>query len=123
MSRSTQTGRRRVVANRRPLFTCSRSSICSGIWCAGQRGEVANMKSIFRSAIAIVVVLLNYVAPPAQATPLYPENFTSLGQSPFTMDGTYTITAQPGGPVLTRPDSSTITGIVHIGEAVFTFDT
>ena len=55
---------------------------------------------------------------PAQAAwaldyPLDPANFTSLGSSPFTTAGTYTIDASKNNanPILTKPDNTTITGV------------
>jgi hypothetical protein len=64
-----------------------------------------------------------------QATyPLNPNNFTSLGASPFTSAGTYTIDASRNNahPILTKPDNTMISGVFFTssgGEiAVFTFD-
>jgi hypothetical protein len=60
--------------------------------------------------------------------PLNPNDFTSLGASPFTSVGTYTIDASRNNanPILTKPDNTTISGAFFTssgGEiAVFTFD-
>ncbi len=64
------------------------------------------------------------VADAAPGTDLFlPGAFTSLGSNPFTNSGTCTIDTTGSGPVLTLPDSSTITGVVALGSiAVFTFD-
>jgi hypothetical protein len=70
---------------------------------------------------------------PAQAAmqatyPLNPASFTSLGASPFTSAGTYTINASKNNaaPILTKPDNTTINGVFFNstgGEiAVFTFN-
>ncbi len=64
------------------------------------------------------------VAGAALPSPIFiPTSFTSLGSNPFTNSGTCTIDTSGSGPVLTLPDSSTITGVVVLGSiAVFTFD-
>jgi hypothetical protein len=54
--------------------------------------------------------------------PLDPAAFTSLGANPFTLAGTYSIDTSGPTPVLTRPDTSTVNGVVSDGIAVFTFD-
>jgi hypothetical protein len=55
-----------------------------------------------------------------QADPLDPNDFISLGPSPFIQAGTYTIDTGVI-PVLTKPDSTTIFGVVLSDIAVFTF--
>ena len=77
--------------------------------------------------LAVAALLLNFAAPAAQATPLHPEDFTSLGPSPFTTNGTYTIDTSSTPPLLTKPNESTVAGIVFNDGgtnaiAVFTFD-
>ena len=39
-------------------------------------------------------------------------NFLSLGANPFTQAGTYTVNTSGATPVLTRPDATTVFGIV-----------
>ena len=77
--------------------------------------------SILISA-ATGLALLCAMAAGANADPLDPNDFTSLGANPFTMNGTHTIDTAATPPVLTKPDSSTINGVVSNGIAVFTFD-
>lgn len=49
----------------------------------------------------------------AVSYPLDPGNFASLGASPFTTAGTYTIDASKNNanPILTKPDNTTITAV------------
>jgi hypothetical protein len=65
--------------------------------------------------------------------PLDPNGFTSLGASPFSAAGVYTIDASKNNanPILTKPDSTTITGVFYSPSggmvakdeiAVFTFN-
>lgn len=49
-------------------------------------------------------------------------DFLSLGVNPFAQTGTYTVNTSGTTPILTRPDGSTVSGVVFDGEAVFTFD-
>ncbi len=86
------------------------------------------MKTTFSAIIATVVLSLGFVSPPAQATPLHPEDFSSLGPSPFTTNGTYTIDTSGTTPTLTEPGGASVAGVVFYDGgtnaiAVFTFDT
>src|SRR2546428_14080529 len=82
------------------------------------------MKTTFTSLLisaATGLALLCALATGANAGPLNPSDFGSLGANPFTAAGTHTIDTAATPPVLTKPDSSTINGVVSNGIAVFTF--
>src|SRR2546425_4798695 len=79
------------------------------------------LPSILISA-ATGLALLCALADGANAGTLNPSDFASLGANPFTAAGTHTIDTAATPPVLTKPDSSTINGVVSNGIAVFTFD-
>ena len=69
------------------------------------------------------VVLALLPPAPAQAAPLNPSGFASLGNNPFTQNGTYTVNTGATPPTLSGPGiSSPIRGAVSpAGVAVFTF--
>ena len=70
------------------------------------------------------VVLALLPLAPAQAAPLNPNNFASLGANPFTQPGTYTVDTAGSAPTLTGPGlTAPLHGVVSGGEAVFDFDT
>ncbi len=59
----------------------------------------------------------------AQAAPLNPDSFVSLGANPFTQNATYTINSSANPPTLSGPGlAAPIRGAVANGIAVFTFN-
>jgi hypothetical protein len=73
-------------------------------------------------SLTLTVLVLAIGPGRAQAAPLDPNSFASLGPNPFTMPGDYTINTST--LKLTTPDGTPITGVVSAdGIAVFTFAT
>ena len=69
----------------------------------------------------LMAALLSAVS--ANAVPLNPNDFDSLGATPFTIDGTYTIDTSGDTPTLYDPNGNPVaTGVVASGIAVFTFN-
>ena len=80
-----------------------------------------NTSRFFSACSAWMTAWLILIVSTQAASVLDPRAFTSLGASPFSETGNYTVNTNGATPVITRPNGTTITGVISDGVAVFAF--